>query len=328
MEPSVFDAASERNQAGRVRLVAWLGLILSIAILIASYVAIATYTSTPWLWDVIVHESGDRTLQQTIFYYEHTARELPLDILLGVAVAGGALFTLPGTAVNRHRPSSKIAWLAVGLACAIVVILVGTLWTGGLPMLYENLLQYPTRPGAPLNWGGHWRYHLLSHVTLMMCSFGLAVLVLLVTGRRTGNAAGLRTFVWAAGAFLVLAILFVPGSDSFRDAVFLGHQAREVATHAIVTVPLAWSVCLLLGRDTWNDRSAGTAGLMWPLLAGGLGVVVGVYLLVAALATSAASQGQSESLAVLIFPHFFEHMFSYIVTTLSAALTFEWVRQS
>ena len=54
------------------------------------------------------------------------------------------------------------------------------------------------------------------------------------------------------------------------------------------------------------------------------GIVVEHFLLVSALVTSAASQGQSESVAVLIFPHFFEHTFSYVVTTLSAGLVFEW----
>jgi hypothetical protein len=311
-------------QASRFRLAAWLGLLLSIAILIASYNANATYSSTPWLWSVIVHESGDRTLQQTIFYYEHAAREIPLDIILGVAIAGTALFVLPPGPPRRTR--SRATWFAVGLAAATAFILGGTLWTGGVPMLTENILQYPTRPGEPLVWGGHWRYHLLSHVTLMLASFGLAAPILMLTGRSKGFQDGLSTLAVAIGLFLALALLFVPGSDSFRDAVYIGHQAREVATHAIVTVPLALSACLFLGRNAWGDRTAGTSPLSVALILGSVGVLVGLFLVIGSLVTSAASQGQSESLAVLIFPHFFEHTFSYVMTTLSAGLVFEWVR--
>jgi hypothetical protein len=193
-------------------------------------------------------------------------------------------------------------------------------------MLFENILQYPTRPGEPLVWGGHWRYHFLSHVTLMLSSFGLAAPVLLLTGRSRGYRTGLNVFAGAASAFALLALVFIPGSDSFRDAVFIGHQAREVATHAIVTVPMAWSLCLHLGRDTWGERVPGTSSIGVSLAAAAAGAIVGIYLLIAALATSAASQGQSESIAVLIFPHFFEHTFSYVVTTLCAALVFDWVR--
>jgi hypothetical protein len=321
----VFGAVSSEAQASRFRLAAWLGLLSSLAILIASYIAIAIYSSTPWLWSVIVHESGDRTLQQTIFYYEHAAREIPLDIILGIAIAGSALFVLP-PAVPRPA-HSRVTWFAVGLAAATALILGGTLWTGGAPMLTENILQYPTRPGEPLVWGGHWRYHLLSHVTLMLASFGLAAPILILTGRSKGFEDGLRTLAVAVGLFLTLAVLFVPGSDSFRNAVYIGHQAREVATHAIVTVPLALSTCLFLGRHAWGERTAGTSPLAFALIAGGIGVLVGLFLVIGSLVTSAASQGQSESLAVLIFPHFFEHTFSYVMTTLSAALVFEYVRR-
>jgi len=316
---------SSARQASRFRFVAWLGLLVSIAILIASYFAIAGYSSTYWLWSVIVHESGDRTLQQTTFYYEHAAREIPLDIILGIAIGGSALFVLPP--VPRRQPHSRVRWFAVALGAATALIVGSTLWTGGLPMLFENILQYPTRPGEPLVWGGHWRYHLLSHVTLMLVSFGLAAPMLMVTGRSAGFRDGLRTVAAALGLFLALALLFVPGGDSFRNAVYIGHQAREVATHAVVTVPLAWSACLFLGRNAWSDRTAGTSPLAFALVAGGVGVLVGLYLVIGSLVTSAASQGQSESLAVLIFPHFFEHTFSYVMTTLSAALVFEWVRR-
>ena len=51
--------------------------------------------------------------------------------------------------------------------------------------------------------------------------------------------------------------------------------------------------------------------------------LIGLYLTVASLAGSAISQGQSESLVILVFPHFFEHVFSYLVVTLTAALVFQ-----
>ena len=196
-------------------------------------------------------------------------------------------------------------------------------------MLYDNLLQFPTRPGAPLVWGSHWRYHLLSHLTLMLASFGLAGPVMLAGGRsKAGNPKGLTVFGAALVTFLVLTVLFVPGADSFRDPILLGHQVREAFTHALVTVPMAWSVCLLLARGEWKTEAIGTVPVAASWLTGVAGVIAGLFLLVGALATSAVSHGQSQSLAVLIFPHFFEHAFSYVVATLSAGLVFEWGRRT
>lgn len=302
-----------------------LGLCLSIGILMLSYAAIATYTATPWLWSVIVHESGDRTLGQTILYYEHAARELPLDLILGLSIGAGALFVFPKPRGASHElRSPRLKLFALGLAGVIGVILAGTLWTGGWAMLYENVLQFPTRPGEPLVWGGHWRYHLLSHLTLMLVSFGLAGPLILADGRSKGNPTGLSLFAAFFAVFLAFTVLFVPSAESFTDPVFLGHQAREVLTHSVVTIPIAWSVCLLLARSAWNTPGTGAAPVAASLVAGGIGATVGLFVLVGSLATSAASQGQSESLAVLIFPHFFEHAFSYVVATLAAGVVFQW----
>jgi hypothetical protein len=65
--------------------------------------------------------------------------------------------------------------------------------------------------------------------------------------------------------------------------------------------------------------------LAWPLACGAGGLLLAVYLLVGALGTSAVSQGQTKSLSLLIFPHFFEHVFSYLVVPLVAGLVYESV---
>ena len=77
------------------RLSAILAWSLAGAVLAGSFLAIVIYTANPWPWFEVVHESGDRSLVATIFFFEHAARELPLDMILGAAVAGSALFALP-----------------------------------------------------------------------------------------------------------------------------------------------------------------------------------------------------------------------------------------
>ncbi|MDH3266872.1 MAG: hypothetical protein OEM25_07905, partial [Gammaproteobacteria bacterium] len=143
--------------------------------LIVAYTAIALYTGNAWPWLEVVHESGDRTLIGTALYYEHAARELPLDVFLGMAVAASVLLVFPRPAQSQCSPQrarSNQRKLTVATVVVIGAIVGGTLWTGGTEMLLNNLLQMHTRPGEPLQWGAHWRYHLLSRFTLMLFSVG------------------------------------------------------------------------------------------------------------------------------------------------------------
>ncbi len=307
--------------------------VLPATVLSAAYTAICFYTRNPWPWNETVHESGNRTLLGTIFYYQHAARELPLDIILGVAVAGSVLFLFPSG--NRRNsdippasaiPASGFHRGAFGLATLIILgtIVGGTLWAGGITMLRDNLAQLQTRPGAQLVWGAHWRYHLLSRLTLMLVSFGFAGLVVLtVQGKRgAGEKSGLLVVATALGLFALLSVVFSLNGDPFFDPVFLGHQVRETFTHLLVTLPIAWATCLVLARDNWDYVGTGTVSVLWPVLAGVAGSLTGLYLLAAGLDTSAASQGQTQNVILLICPHFFEHTFSYFVVALVAGLTY------
>ena len=309
----------------RVALIAAWGLAL--AVLVVAFVAIAGHTGNPWPWFEIVHENGDRTLAGTVFFFEHTARELPLDLILGAAVGASALFVFSrrGRGESSWRPRRRAA-LIVALSLVAAVIIGGTLWVGGWPMLEENLLQYPTRPGAPAEWGGHWRYHFLSHVMLMAVALGLGGVLVVLSDppRKGGYDRGLKAFRTTAAWFAGLTVIFVPNLDPFLNPLVIGHQVRESLTHGLVTVPAAWGTCLWLAKAEWGSLGHGAVSFRGALIAGAVGVVAGLYLLVVGLATSAASQGQSDSLVILLFPHFFEHTFSYVVAGLAAGLVYEW----
>ena len=258
------------------------------AVLLIAYGAVAVYTHNPWPWHEVVHESGDRTLLGTVLYFEHAARELPLDLLLGAAVGGSVLFAFPrregppaATSLGRRRI------LATGVVLVVGVIVGGTLWAGGTAMLSANLSQLHTRPGAPLVWGAHWRFHLLSRTTLMLSSLGFAGIVVLVSRGRSGagDRRGLLIVGSVVALFGALTIVFGPNSDPFLDPVYLGHQVREVATHVLVAVPTAWGSCLVLAQGDARVSEDGAAPLHWPLIAGLSGTLGGAFLLVAGLVT-------------------------------------------
>ena len=308
-------------------------VLLAVAglVVIGSYIGICLHTGNWWPWNEIVHEGGDLTLLWTMLYFEHASRELPLDILLGLAV-GCSIYYLcsrAGAPVSGHPPS-RHRLVASGLLTFLVIgaIIGGTLWKNGAEALLDNLLQMHTRPGADLVWGAHWRYHLLSRLSLMLVSLGFAGLLLYLENGRSGNGdrSGINAFWLVLVTFAGISLVFAPDTDPFLDPVFLGHQVREVFTHALVTLPAAWGVCLLYaGRGDSRQPAVADerAGLFWPAVAGVTAIILGVWLLAGALMTSAASQGQTEHMTMLIFPHFFEHCFTFLVVPAIAVLSHE-----
>jgi len=303
------------------RLLVLITLGFPVLVLLVSYGAIAVHTGNVWPWLEVVHESGNRTLIGTVLYFEHAARELPLDLLLGTAVGGSALW-----ASHRSKPAGHHQQILLSAAVVLVigVIIAGTLFTGDSASLWNNLLQMHTRPGEPLSYGSHWRYHFLSRLMLMLVSLGIAGLVVLTIRGRNGadDRTGQWVFVGVLGIYIVLSMVFDLNLKPFTDPVFLGHQAREAFTHGLVTLPLAWWFCLVMSSSQ-EKTGISTISLRWPLTAGIVGIGIAVYLLLGALLGSAASLGQTDNLVRLIFPHFFEHFFSYLLVPLIAALTYK-----
>ncbi len=316
-------------------------------VLLAAFVMICVRTGSMWPWTRVVHEDGQRTLLLTILYFEHASRELPLDILLGIAIGGCVYFAFGSTVRRTDRPggerrTSALAW---STALVVAVIMVGTAMQGDRPMvLLENLLQHHTRPGAALVWGSHWRYHLLERIALILISIGFAGVLRWLADRevhdsepfddRRSARIGLGIAGSAIVVYLLLSVVFANGLasmlDPLRDPLYLGHQARELFTHALVTVPVAWGVCLLSlpkeplaapTRPFFERRVA--PNVVATLGAGALGLLIGGYVCIAALRSDSISYGQTTDLAMLIFPHFFEHSFTYLVVPLVAMLVFE-----
>ena len=111
--------------------------------------------------------------------------------------------------------------------------------------------------------------------------------------------------------FALTTLVYRARSESFLDARYLGHQAREFVTHALVTLPLA--LHLVIPR---------TANLNWNTAAVCLLLVAAVPALwcgVGALVSDAASQAQTTSMARIVGGHFFEHALGYLFVPLTAA---------
>src|SRR5262249_9370864 len=159
---------------------------LPAVVLAVSFVAVCIQAGTAWPWDRIVHEDGQHTFLGTVFYFEHATRELVLDAVLALAIAGAVRYFYPPAAEGDAATARTRLALGLATLATIALILGGTAYLNAFGPYYaneargqsilDNLAQYPTRPGAPFAWGAHWRFHWierLAEVALAFCVAGL-----------------------------------------------------------------------------------------------------------------------------------------------------------
>jgi hypothetical protein len=303
--------------------------IVPAAVLTFSFIGICIHTGTIWPWARVVHEDGHRTLLQTIFYFEHGTRELPVDLALALAVAGSVQFFYGAPGNARGNEQFRLRWMLTGLAItALLTILTGTAWAAGKAAMLENLEQLPTRTGGPLVWGSHWRYHLLERLSTMLLALGFTGICWLLSGRpaRAGAKRSFALFAIALSTFGLLTLFYGPTLEPFRDARFLGHQAREWLTHVSVTLPLALGTCLALTPGNPQPSRGPIARRDLSVMSGALvlSVSLGVYVLLGAWLTKSIAQAQSSELASIVLAHFFEHSFTYLLVPSVASSLYLW----
>ena len=301
-------------------------------VVIASLIAICVHTGTLWPWGMVVHEDGRRTLTETVFYFEHATRELPLDLLLSVAVAGSVLRfypAIPTASTGRRRHSRRMFFGFLVLSAAVVgVVLVGAGMQAGSQGVTANLMQMYTREGAVPAPGAHWRYHLLSRLAVMLSCYTLAGFSRRFSERDStaGPRGSTKVFLIAGVALVAPGLLVGLTAEPFASPVYLGHQARELVTHTLVTMPWALGLCLWLRRkvmaETGKSGSRGTARDL-RVVAGGA-VLIYCYLIAGALITGAQTEAQTDSLVPLVAVHFLEHSFTYVVTPVVAGSIYLW----
>lgn len=297
-----------------------------------------------WLWicinngsicplNKIVHEDGKRTLFDTIFYFEHALRELPVDLILAVTIAGAVSSFYSGHSTHFtsiYSKNKRLLWLLGVFTFLIIIIL--PIMTGlqqGSKVLIENIFQMPTRDGDPLVWGAHWRYHFLSRGCLLVLSFFVVGFYSYWVRSVTKVPIRQENFYFyyvTIGIFVLLSIIFGINKEPFLNAQYIGHQGRELFTHTLVTLPLSIGFCLFVAdKNSLVDVDKSTKFYVskFPFITGGLSIAIALYLVISVVVTDATdySQGRGD-LGTLIVPHFFEHSFTYLVVPFASAFSY------
>lgn len=287
---------------------AWLLILTIVPLLLVAmaYGWLAVANGTPWLWDTVVHESGHYTLAQTILFVRHFLREVPVDIAMALALAGAIRTVTPTGPRSDRRVFALAAVILVALA------FIASAREEGWREAIRDLLQYRTRDDD-LEYGSHWRFHLLSTVWFAAAAPVLAGIT--CGARGVGAPSGIaRRLTIASWAWIVLlTILFGVGVDPFTSGRYIGHQAREIMTHGTLTLPLIFSLAVRWGAAA-PPGSLPNAGVPLQVLGWVTVVSIPVFLLVAFGNTSLEGSAQLASgISGVVAAHVFEHVLDYLL---------------
>lgn len=268
------------------------GLVtVPIAVLGVSFVALLGEYGIPGLWVEPIHEDGEHTMLGTILYFDHFVRELPICLFMAASVV---------VAFGAGRGSQRAAQ---GAAALVAVALAAAWWRNGMYGVWLDLGQWRARADI-VDWGAHWRSHLLHLPFFHGCA--------LLLGGWLGASPQPQRGWWLA--WIAVTLAFMPAVDVFTDTRLLAHQAREMATHAWLTLPLA--VGLSGFRRRQSRLSIGGALLILLPAAYVLAVLAGRDVL-------AAAQKQASAIE-LLSSHHFEHSLDYVFVAL---LVSAWPRK-
>lgn len=285
-------------------------------VLLAAWVWLAVEHGTPWLWNVIVHESGNYTLGQTVLYFRHFLREVPT--LFAIALFAIAAYGVPIVpAAERERTRRRRPYYALGIAGAAAMVVVAFAEVAaefGTASAVRNLMQYHTRDHL-ISYGSHWRFHWLSTLWLglasSLCARSAARWLGAPSPSDTETGRLLTAVAW--GWFLGLSLVFVPSAEPFLDPRYIGHQAREILTHSLVTLPVGLGLLALCLRA--HGCGAGHRQPSMPISLPCVAAVLAIplYLGLATVLGGAIAHGQTAGgLAAMVAAHFFEHALDYL----------------
>jgi hypothetical protein len=291
-----------------------LGLV--IAVLSGACAWLALDHGALGLWNIVVHDSGRDALRQTNLYFLHFLREIPTVLAMALFLAS-TYGTPAGRRPDRVAAITPKLWvpalLAGGVLVVAAVVLV-SLALGPRETAFTLSRLYTRDDVSAL--GSHWQFHWLSTLWFALATPLAAWLGYRFLGGPVPNGSSRSTSRRIAWLYFVgLTVMFSFGFEPFFDPRFIGHQARDILTHAVTTLPLGLGLIALVHRVLGVTPGAAPPDRLGVRIAAVLAIPA--YLGAATLLGDALSTGQTErGLAAMVAAHVVEHVLDFVLAGL------------
>lgn len=290
--------------------------IIPVIVISMSYLYLSLEYKSILLFSAKVHESGRYTLLQTIMYFDHFAREIPVSIMNAFSVSVSFyLFTpVPGIPSSFLKKVFNITF--VFLIFFLFFVVSEAVHKNGLQSFLLDLLQFRTRDNE-IAYGSHWHSHFLDMIFIFATSLSISFLYRAIT-RCCGNSMnrfGFRLIGIWSGVFMLITLILVPSAKSFSDTRYLAHQFREILTHCTVTIPLSFAILISIEKRfsaDFNPAMINTKYKYTGLIVLCCALIIPLFIVVRLMGNNILSAAQKKTgYWDLLASHYFEHSLDY-----------------
>ena len=308
-----------------LKLRSLLGILLSFpaAYFLISYLYLASWHQSLFLWNKVIHENGRLTLLASMFYFDHFVACVPMVVLFALCTVGG--FSLANRApvpADPARVRSTATTLLFTASLFILLAFVLSIYTVGWQRTADYALQRIERDGV-MSKGGNWNQLQLSNLPIALGALALGSAVWSQRGNRSTRKRGLAAGAIAAIGLATLVCVGITAFtwsswSSFLNLRWLAHSIREISTYPLTGIPIALAGVVLVearlsGTSTFKIQphlqSLIFLGVSIAIVVGQLVLIRNADVLSLAQRPSFAPNGLS--IPYLLFSHVFEHFLDF-----------------
>jgi hypothetical protein len=310
--------------------------LLTVITYVLSYLYLAWYHGKWSIFDTIVHEGGTYTLLENTFYASHSLGHIPVHTVIAFLFAGSYLSFSPPK--ESHSSTGQILAPAVALILFLACLAALSLGLFGREDTLAFFLQRKQTVTLYVR-GGSWNLHLAS-TTMLFSLTPLNVIAARILFARpiARNGGGFLYLLIGIILFCLFTLIFNQGGFSspitlaWRDARYLAHSVRELATFPLTYYPLA--LFLLMREDSsgrssrWPFKDKRLAAFVAAISALALaGIAYQCYLPLATGIGELAqkplfAEGGNLGISYLLASHYFEHFLDTIYFALLSLLLY------
>lgn len=277
----------------------WLAMkVLAVPAIIylLSYVHLAAHHRKRNLLNTRIHESGRYPFLETVFYFNHFMREIPVNTLYVVSIYW-TYRALNSSLLEADITTGHAHLFLSALAAFLLLATAGSVRNVGLRTTLLDFFQFRDRD-ENIRFGAHWQMHYLSTLVLMLVFMAPGTLV---------EYPPYRLAAGVFGVFAVLSMVFRVGPRAMTDKRWLLHGGREIIT--FVSVAAVPAFVPLVGDVSSSElRLTPPALVVIATIAG-----VGYYYLRTLASTNVRQTADGDhSVLCLITSHFFEHSLDFV----------------